>query len=260
MFLASPRLPVVDAWAQYGKVQSVKIRREGDVLCATVSFIDLRSAVKAHVAENKVEERLLPTDYVELPPGQALFIHDEPPVPPPQQPRGAGPPAAPAIGLSQAVSVAASAPGASPYPPPGAGARNPRSAELGVAPYEDTPRQRRVSASVRFDSRGRIVSRNSAIGAASAASAKTECGGAGYVTLREWAGLMGRSIIGRAGRMAATGTVARRAGAGMTPASVGVLSAPGERRRHAAAIPRDPTAPENRVTRVKVGPRSSLRT
>lgn len=36
-------------------------------------------------------------------------------------------------------------------------------------------------------------------------------------------------------------------------------SGPGERRRH-AAIPRDPTTPENRVPRVKVGPRSSLRT
>ncbi|KAM7314503.1 hypothetical protein ISCGN_004287 [Ixodes scapularis] len=42
------------------------------------------------------------------------------------------------------------------------------SADLGVAPYEDTPRKRRVSASVRFDSRGRLVSRNSATGATSA--------------------------------------------------------------------------------------------
>ncbi|KAL1418557.1 hypothetical protein MTO96_005595 [Rhipicephalus appendiculatus] len=61
---------------RYGKVQSVKIRRDADGVCATVSFIDLRSAAKAHVAENKLDERLLKTEYYE-PPAATLFSHDD---------------------------------------------------------------------------------------------------------------------------------------------------------------------------------------
>ncbi|KAH6934452.1 hypothetical protein HPB50_024524 [Hyalomma asiaticum] len=59
---------------RYGKVQSVKIRRDADGVSATVSFIDLRSAAKAHVAENKLDERLLKTEYYEPPPA---FTHDD---------------------------------------------------------------------------------------------------------------------------------------------------------------------------------------
>ncbi|XP_075540725.1 spen family transcriptional repressor split ends isoform X2 [Dermacentor variabilis] len=61
---------------RYGKVQSVKIRRDADGVCATVSFIDLRSAAKAHVAENKLDDRLLKTEYYE-PAAATLFSHDD---------------------------------------------------------------------------------------------------------------------------------------------------------------------------------------
>ena len=46
---------------------------------ATIAFNDIKSAAKAHNAENKIEERLLKTDYYEPPANStpsAIFIHE----------------------------------------------------------------------------------------------------------------------------------------------------------------------------------------
>ena len=47
---------------------------------ATVAFIDLKSAAKAHNSENKIEERTLKTDYYEPPASStalsAIYIHE----------------------------------------------------------------------------------------------------------------------------------------------------------------------------------------
>ena len=95
---------------RYGKVQSVKILpRKSDEnnslsstnqsnvnsntnsnshlassysngISATVAFIDIKSASKAHNSENKIEERTLKTDYYEPPASStsssAIFIHE----------------------------------------------------------------------------------------------------------------------------------------------------------------------------------------
>ncbi|XKL59447.1 hypothetical protein PGB90_000463 [Kerria lacca] len=65
---------------RYGRVQSVKIfsrkgggECEGNGLvgcgttgiCATVSFMDIKSAAKAHTSEHKLDEHLLTTEYHE---------------------------------------------------------------------------------------------------------------------------------------------------------------------------------------------------
>ncbi|KAH9383816.1 hypothetical protein HPB48_025586 [Haemaphysalis longicornis] len=107
---------------RYGKVQSVKIRRDADGVCATVSFIDLRSAAKAHVAENKLDERLLKTEYYEPAATGAtgaapLFqLHEEARVPPTSG-AAPGPPPPPSATV---------APPGAPYAVQGP-ARNPRS-------------------------------------------------------------------------------------------------------------------------------------
>lgn len=106
---------------RYGKVQSVKIRRDADGVCATVSFIDLRSAAKAHVAENKLDERLLKTEYYEPAATGAtgaapLFqLHEEARVPPTSG-AAPGPPPPPSATV---------APPGAPYAVQGP-ARNPR--------------------------------------------------------------------------------------------------------------------------------------
>lgn len=55
-------------------MQNVKIlsRDENGSAACTVSFIDIRSAAKAHNAENKVDEWLLKTDYYEPPSSAAV--------------------------------------------------------------------------------------------------------------------------------------------------------------------------------------------
>lgn len=51
----------------YGKIQSVKIhhRENEDVSSAIVAFGDIKSASKAHGAENRIEGNLLSTEYSE---------------------------------------------------------------------------------------------------------------------------------------------------------------------------------------------------
>lgn len=81
---------------RYGKVQSVKILAKANSsksddnggntglavngVSATVAFIDLKSAAKAHSSENKIEERTLKTDYYEPPASStalsAIYIHE----------------------------------------------------------------------------------------------------------------------------------------------------------------------------------------
>ena len=86
---------------RYGKVQSVKILAKNNSsskcddnsagnsgltggalngVSATVAFIDLKSAAKAHNSENKIEERTLKTDYYEPPASStalsAIYIHE----------------------------------------------------------------------------------------------------------------------------------------------------------------------------------------
>lgn len=75
---------------RYGKVQSVKIlparigenanNSSGNTVCATVAFIDIRSASKAHNGENKIEDKTLKTDYYEPPASStassAIYIHE----------------------------------------------------------------------------------------------------------------------------------------------------------------------------------------
>lgn len=49
-------------------MQSVKLlggRGEKDEVCATVSFMDIKSAAKAHHSEQKLDERVLTTEYHE---------------------------------------------------------------------------------------------------------------------------------------------------------------------------------------------------
>lgn len=65
-------------------MQSVKIlpKKEDDSggACATVAFIDIKSAAKAHNADNKIEDRTLKTDYYEPPASStassAIYIHE----------------------------------------------------------------------------------------------------------------------------------------------------------------------------------------
>lgn len=71
----SPRPP------RFGKVQSVKfLPSSGCGLSAAVAFTDIRSAEKAYNDDNKIEERLLKTDYYEPPASStsqsAIFIHE----------------------------------------------------------------------------------------------------------------------------------------------------------------------------------------
>lgn len=76
---------ILEHFKRYGKVQSVKILPKkdddnGTSVSATVAFIDIKSAAKAHNAENKIEERILKTDYYEPPASStassAIFIHE----------------------------------------------------------------------------------------------------------------------------------------------------------------------------------------
>ncbi|XP_072157551.1 uncharacterized protein spen isoform X2 [Bemisia tabaci] len=70
--------------ASYGRVQSVKllprIKEEdgGGGLCATVSFMDIKSAAKAHDTEHKLEDCLLTTEYHEP---AAIPSSGQPPLP-----------------------------------------------------------------------------------------------------------------------------------------------------------------------------------
>ncbi|XP_055949424.1 protein split ends-like isoform X2 [Argiope bruennichi] len=68
---------------KYGKVQSVKIlpqKEEESGFCATVAFIDIKSASKAHNADNKIDDRTLKTDYYQPPASStsssAIYIHE----------------------------------------------------------------------------------------------------------------------------------------------------------------------------------------
>ncbi|XP_076315949.1 uncharacterized protein LOC143228608 [Tachypleus tridentatus] len=78
---------ILDHFKRYGKVQSVKILPKNDenasTVAATVAFIDIRSASKAHNADNKIDERTLKTDYYEPPVSSAtssatcIYIHEK---------------------------------------------------------------------------------------------------------------------------------------------------------------------------------------
>lgn len=71
---------------RYGRVQSVKLLprskdEEGTGVCATVSFMDIKSASKAHNNEQKLEDRALSTEYHEpaaIPGGSAAPIYASP--------------------------------------------------------------------------------------------------------------------------------------------------------------------------------------
>uniref|UniRef100_T1J4C3 Msx2-interacting protein n=1 Tax=Strigamia maritima TaxID=126957 RepID=T1J4C3_STRMM len=74
---------ILEHFKRYGRVQSVKLlaKKEDEVgLCATVAFIDIKSASKAHSSDNKIDERTLKTDYYEPPTssmaGAAIHIHE----------------------------------------------------------------------------------------------------------------------------------------------------------------------------------------
>lgn len=83
---------IIDHFKRYGKVQSVKIlprskteesnnnNGSSSSVSATVAFIDIRSAAKAHNSENKIEERTLKTDYYEPPASSTatstIYIHE----------------------------------------------------------------------------------------------------------------------------------------------------------------------------------------
>lgn len=59
---------ILEHFKRYGRVQSVKLlakKDEENGVCATVAFIDIKSASKAQSAENKIDERTLKTDYYE---------------------------------------------------------------------------------------------------------------------------------------------------------------------------------------------------
>ncbi len=53
------------SFCRSGRVQSVKIlgKKDGESTEATVAFMDIKSANKAHCIEHKVEDRILRTDY-----------------------------------------------------------------------------------------------------------------------------------------------------------------------------------------------------
>ncbi|XP_069682779.1 protein split ends-like isoform X5 [Periplaneta americana] len=72
---------------RYGRVQSVKLlprlkEEDGPTgLCATVAFMDIKSASKAHNAEHKLDERCLSTEYYEpaaIPGGSAAPLYVAP--------------------------------------------------------------------------------------------------------------------------------------------------------------------------------------
>ncbi|XP_075238533.1 spen family transcriptional repressor split ends isoform X2 [Lycorma delicatula] len=71
---------------RYGRVQSVKLLPrvkddEGSGVCATVSFIDIKSASKAHNIEQKLEDRPLSTEYHEpaaIPGGSVAPLYSSP--------------------------------------------------------------------------------------------------------------------------------------------------------------------------------------
>uniref|UniRef100_A0A1B6D8R2 Msx2-interacting protein n=1 Tax=Clastoptera arizonana TaxID=38151 RepID=A0A1B6D8R2_9HEMI len=75
-----------DHFKRYGRVQSVKLLPrgkddEGSGVCATVSFMDIKSASKAHNNEQKLEDRTLSTEYHEpaaIPGGSAAPIYVSP--------------------------------------------------------------------------------------------------------------------------------------------------------------------------------------
>ncbi|GFY72160.1 hypothetical protein TNIN_336321, partial [Trichonephila inaurata madagascariensis] len=74
---------ILEHFKRYGKVQSVKIlpkKEEESGACATVAFIDIKSAAKAHNADNKIDDRTLKTDYYEPPASStassAIYIHE----------------------------------------------------------------------------------------------------------------------------------------------------------------------------------------
>ncbi|KAG8191484.1 hypothetical protein JTE90_020732 [Oedothorax gibbosus] len=76
---------ILEHFKRYGKVQSVKIlpkkqQEEDNSACATVAFIDIKSASKAHNADNKIDDRTLKTDYYEPPASStassAIYIHE----------------------------------------------------------------------------------------------------------------------------------------------------------------------------------------
>jgi len=76
---------ILDHFKKYGKVQSVRLlSREASSNCndysATIAFNDIKSAAKAHNAENKIEERILKTNYYEPPANStsssAIYIHE----------------------------------------------------------------------------------------------------------------------------------------------------------------------------------------
>ncbi|GIY27457.1 hypothetical protein CDAR_240701 [Caerostris darwini] len=72
---------ILEHFKRYGKVQSVKIlpkKEEESGSCATVAFIDIKSAAKAHNADNKIDDRTLKTDYYEpqATASSAIFIHE----------------------------------------------------------------------------------------------------------------------------------------------------------------------------------------
>lgn len=51
---------------RYGRVQSIKLLPgSGGSLCATVAFMDIKSASKAHNSEQKLDEHVLSTEYYE---------------------------------------------------------------------------------------------------------------------------------------------------------------------------------------------------
>ncbi|KAF6213314.1 hypothetical protein GE061_011033 [Apolygus lucorum] len=79
---------------EYGRVQSVKLlgrsgggggkEEEGAGACATVSFMDIKSAAKAHHSEQKLDERTLTTEYHEpaaIPCPGTLYSGSGPPNP-----------------------------------------------------------------------------------------------------------------------------------------------------------------------------------
>ena len=80
-------------FCSYGRVQSVKLlprlkEEDGSTgLSATVAFMDIKSASKAHNMEHKLDERCLSTEYYEpaaIPGGSAAPIY----APPPRFPHG----------------------------------------------------------------------------------------------------------------------------------------------------------------------------
>lgn len=78
---------ITEHFKKFGKVQSVKFlpssgASDEDGLCAAVAFTDIRSAAKAfNNPDNKIDDRVLKTDYYEPPATSSLtsatiFIHE----------------------------------------------------------------------------------------------------------------------------------------------------------------------------------------